>query len=208
VTPRSPTRTVAAFDFDGTLTRRDTLFPFLRRLSGTPALARAMAANGRSISLAAAGRGDRDAAKAALLARLLAGVPLSRVEETAERHADATVPRLRGPVLERLRWHQQQGHEVVIVTASPECAVRPVADRLDVRVVLGTRLEVGPDGLLTGRLLGPNNRCEEKVRRLNEHLQGVACELWAYGDAAGDEALLAAADHAFRVGRAGLVPAR
>ena len=201
-------RAVAAFDFDGTLTRRDTFFPFLRRLSGTPTLARAVAANGRSIGLAAAGRGDRDAAKAALLARLLTGVPLSHAVEAAERHAEALVPRLRGAVLDRLRWHQQQAHEVVIVTASPACAVQPVADRLGVHVVLGTRLEVGPDGLLTGRLLGPNNRCEEKVRRLNEHLQGVTCELWAYGDTAGDDALLAAADHAFRVARGRLIAAR
>ncbi len=199
-------RAVAAFDFDGTLTRRDTLLPFLRRLCGTPVLVRALLCDSRSLGLAAVGRADRDAAKAALLARVLVGLPMARVQEVAERHAAAAVLQLRPAVLERLNWHQHQGHEVAIVSASPECTVRPVANRLGVPTVLGTQLEVGLDGVLTGRIAGLNNRCEEKVRRLHEHLRGEGRELWAYGDAAGDDALLASADHPFRVVRGRLVP--
>ena len=61
-------RTVAAFDVDGTLTRRDTLLPFLADLVGPGRLARALA-------VAAVGRPKRDAAKERLLIRLLRGRP-------------------------------------------------------------------------------------------------------------------------------------
>jgi hypothetical protein len=60
------TRTVAAFDFDGTLTRRDTMLPFLAGLAGAARLAGALA----SAALLFA---DRDAAKARLVERLVAG---------------------------------------------------------------------------------------------------------------------------------------
>ena len=41
---RSDGRVVAAFDFDGTLTRRDTLVPFLALVVGWPRVAMALAA--------------------------------------------------------------------------------------------------------------------------------------------------------------------
>jgi phosphatidylglycerophosphatase C len=100
----------------------------------------------------------------------------------------------------RARWHVDQGHRVVIVSASYEQYVQVVADHLGLHGVIATKLEVGLDGRLTGRLDGPNCRAAEKVRRLDEWLvsNGLtreSVELWAYGDSSGDRELLAAADH-------------
>jgi phosphatidylglycerophosphatase C len=199
---------VAAFDFDGTLTRRDTLIPFLQRLCGTPAVVRAMAAQVGSLALATAGIGDRDGAKAVLLARLLAGHERARVEAVVASYAGVvTGKQMRPDVVARVEWHRTQSHRLLIVSASPELYVRPVADTLGFDDVLATGLETDDSGRLTGRLAGANVRGEEKVRRLRAWLDGRAATLWAYGNSSSDKAMLDMADVAVWVGRRKLSPA-
>ena len=188
---------LAAFDFDGTISRRDTLLPFLQRLCGAQRVFRALArAAGRS-------RFDRNAWKDGVLVHLLAGRALAEVEEAGAEyaaflHADG---RLRPGALERIRAHRAAGHEVVVVSASPEVYLAPLGERLGVDAVLATRLEVTDDGVLTGRMLGLNCRGPEKVARLDGWLAGrTPRRVWAYGDSAGDRELLARADVPVKVG--------
>ena len=201
-------RVVAAFDVDGTLTRRDTLLPFLAQVAGRRRLGGAVARHGPRIAGALAGLGDREAAKVALLERLLAGMPAAAVAAEGERFAERLQHRLRADTVQSLRWHQSEGHDVVLVSASPAVYLDPLGRALGADAVLATNLEVGDDGLLTGRLVGANVRGAEKVSRLQTWLCGDACELWAYGDSRGDRELLALADRAVWVGRrAGAPPA-
>ena len=187
-------RTVAAFDFDGTITRHDTLVPFLQRSAGRARTARALLALSVRVTASMAGVGSRDAAKEELLRRLLAGEAVAALEEVAEAFADHVVAhRLRPETLEHVERHRAAGHELVVVSASPELYVAPVARRLRFAAALGTRLEVGPDGRLTGRLVGQNCRGPEKVRRLTEWLSDDTCAVVAYGDSRGDRELLALA---------------
>src|SRR2546425_516810 len=82
---------VAAFDLDGTLTRRDTLLPFLQRLCGTTAVMRALMPEWSAVPAAALGTIDRDATKARVLARLLAGWVATDVVDAAEDYAENVV---------------------------------------------------------------------------------------------------------------------
>jgi phosphatidylglycerophosphatase C len=191
---------VAAFDFDGTLARRDTLVPFLRQIRGTaPVLAAAARAGVRTR--------DRDAFKVALIGHLFRGVPADRLARLGEAYVPTLFGLLRPGMLERLRWHQAEGHAVVIVSASLGAYLRPLAERLGLDTALAVELVAGADGLLTGEVVGGlNTRGPEKVARLQawaEQRFGPAgrFELWAYGDSSGDEELLALADHATWVGR-------
>ena len=203
----TPVQGVAAFDLDGTLTRGDTLLPFLRMLCGNRAVVRAAAAGAPALALAAARIGDRDRAKASLLGRLLAGRLVEEVEPVVVAYVDHVVAaRLRSDTVARVAWHQERGHTLVVVSASPELYVDPVARRLGFDAALATPLEVDEEGRLTGRLAGPNVRAAEKVRRLRAHLGGTPSRLWAYGNSRDDAALLAAADEAMLVTRRGLVP--
>ena len=60
--------------------------------------------------------------------------------------------------------------------------------------------EVGDDGILTGRLTGPNVRGPEKEVRLRHWLGDDLPEImWAYGNSSGDRELLAMADVAIWV---------
>jgi phosphatidylglycerophosphatase C len=112
---------------------------------------------------------------------------------------------LRGDTSARLAWHRQEGHRVVIVSASYEQYVRIVGEHLGVDEVLATRVEFDRTGRCTGRLAGANCRAGEKVRRLSDWMKAVGVErstttIWAYGDSKGDRALLDFADHPVWVG--------
>lgn len=197
--PGAPRR-VAAFDFDGTLTRRDSLAPFLARTVGWPRFALAAAREAASILAVASGRGDRDAAKERLLVRLLAGMPRDRLERLGTEYgALLAARRIRPGMRERVAWHRAAGHELVIVSASLDVYLREVGRRLGFDAVLCSTLEFDGHGRCTGRLLGGNCRAQEKADRLRAYLGGAAAELWAYGDSAGDDAMLALADHPVRV---------
>jgi phosphatidylglycerophosphatase C len=201
--PATPARPLAAFDLDGTLTRHDTLMPFLTRALGAGPAYGAVLASSLPLARAAALRGaHRDIAKAVFLRRVLAGVPLAGLAEAAESYADHVVAHgLRPHVRARVDWHRAEGHELVLVSASPELYVAPIGRRLGFDEVLATRLEVDPAGLLTGRLLGVNCRGPEKVARLRAWRGDALVLAYAYGDSAGDRELLALAATAVKIGR-------
>ena len=196
---RVPLRTVAVFDFDKTLSTRDNVLPFLVAVAGRCAVLQALA---RSLPLLL--RGRRDAVKASLVERLLTGRSAVGVRDVAARLAHDIVARhLRPDVRARAEWHCRSGHDVAVVSASFTWYLEPVARDLGLDAVLATELEV-VDGILTGALVGPNVRGAEKVRRLDAWFAGEPARVWAYGDSAGDRALLARADVAVRVTRAPL----
>jgi phosphatidylglycerophosphatase C len=186
---------VAAFDFDGTLVKGDSLLPFLRRLCGPTALALAGARSWHEIVRLPKGGEARDVAKAAFLGRLLPGVEVARATALAEDYAATLEARLRPDMRAKLRWHQDEGHRVVIVSASPALYLDPFGRRLGLDAVLATGLVVGDDGCFTGELLGANCRGQEKARRLRLYLGDDPVTLWAYGDSPGDHEMLAMADH-------------
>jgi phosphatidylglycerophosphatase C len=191
---------VAAFDFDGTLTRHDTFVPFLVRLCGWPAVSAALVA-----SLPRAR--SRDTLKEAVCERLLAGRSQAEIEAEGRRYAGEIVAgRLRPEGLARLAWHRERGHALLIVSASPTAYLAEVGLQLGVDGVLATQLEA-VDGVLTGRLVGGNCRGPAKAARVDAWLDGRAATLWAYGDSKGDRELLGLADHPIWVRKGAYDPA-
>ncbi|MGZ8734204.1 MAG: HAD-IB family hydrolase [Acidimicrobiia bacterium] len=191
---------IAAFDFDGTLSKRDSFLPFLTSVRGPIAVGVAMTRLAPRLGLMTVGRADRDDTKERLVTSLLAGYPAAALATAGIRYADHLATRLRPEIIERLDWHRDAGHVLVLISASPTVYLDPLGAQLGFAAVLATRLEIGPDGTLTGRLDGGNCRGPEKVTRLQTWL-GIRtpAEVWAYGDNAGDEDLLAFADHAHHV---------
>ncbi len=212
--PRPDRPTVAAFDFDGTLTHGGSVFPFFVSLRGAwPALRAVIRLSPELIRAAITGGTAADHVKEKLFHRLLGGLPVADVDRRGAQFAhEHLARRLRADTLRRLEWHRRQGHYTVIVSASPECYVRPAGAEIGADGVVATRLAVGGGGLLTGGYEGKNCRGAEKYARLVVHLRaqgllsGNGAEqpvLWAYGNSRGDLRLLNAADHGVDAGKLG-----
>ncbi len=186
---------VAAFDFDGTLTWRDTLLPFLRRLLGLPTLLWVLFICSPWLIAFALRLISNHRAKAVLLRAALAGRKTSAVARVAQAFVRNDMPLQWRPWgMRQLLQHQQAGHRCVLVSASTSPYLHLVGASLGVDAVLCTEMEV-VDGRYTGKMATPNCHGEEKVRRLQawlaaEYAGRPTPELHAYGDTKGDLPML------------------
>ncbi len=190
--------TVAAFDVDNTLTVRDCVMPFMRRVAGVNVLLRTVASQPLTVFSLLKNK-DRNSLKALFVSEVFAGRSESEVNEQgvlfAARVANGW---MRNDVVKRLRWHQSQGHVVVLVSASLSPYLEPLGDLLEVDAVLCTELE--SDGnVFTGKIRGANCRAAEKVRRLQSWCDSagipVSSVRYAYGDSSGDTEMLASVEN-------------
>jgi len=160
---------VAAFDFDGTLTRSDSVVPFLRLVGGRRKLVFGLLRQAPSVVRAAVRR-DRDRLKALATAAVFRDLPRSRIDELARTYGRSlAVTGLRDDVVARLGWHLEQGHLVVIVSASYEPYVSVVAEALNVSNVVATRLELDAADVCTGGIeLEPRGDDVRHIERLGD----------------------------------------
>ncbi|MCR5875598.1 HAD-IB family hydrolase [Phenylobacterium sp. J426] len=191
---------IVAFDFDGTITTKDSFTTFLKWRAGplrwwlgclqlVPA------------ALAYVLHRDRGRIKAAAVKVFLKGVPHDRLEADASRFAELFARKLFRPdaLATWKRW-RERGARMVIVTASPDIVVGPFGRGLGADLVLGTQLSFDPQNRVVGAFSGPNCRGQEKVVRLHEVFGPELRLAAAYGDTSGDTEMLAIADEAgFRV---------
>src|SRR5439155_22049709 len=123
-----PRSVVAVFDFDGTLTCADSFLPFLREASGLLGFWWGLTCLTPLLAGVAAGRIPRQEAKEHFLRHYLKGWTPQELDVVAARFVRGRLRRLLRPwAMERVRWHQRQGHRVLLLSASPENYLRPWA---------------------------------------------------------------------------------
>ena len=190
---------IVAFDFDGTLTVRDSFTQFLRWRAGPGGWFKGLARMTPDLAVYTRDR-DRGRLKAASVREFLRSVPRVQLEEDAEAFAGQVWPGfLRYDALACWKDWGARGAYRVIVTASPETTVAPFARRLEADALLGTPLMYDAADRVTGAFAGPNCRGEEKVRRLRAAFGADMKLAAAYGDTSGDTEMLAiAAEAGFR----------
>ncbi len=186
-------RPIAAFDFDGTLTARDSFIAFLAWSVPPARLGAALIRLAPAFLVYLLVR-NRGRLKAAAIKVLFGGVPRSELQAQARAFAIAKAHQLIRPDA-RAAWArlQAQGFRLAIVTASPEDIVAPFARGLGADALIGTRLKVDSEDRITGALDGRNCRGPEKVRRLIQVFGPDMDLAQAYGDTRGDREMLAAA---------------
>jgi len=103
---------------------------------------------------------------------------------------------LQPKAMEKIAWHKEQGHKIVIVSASIEFWLKPWCCKNDLDLI-ATKLEV-KNGIVTGKFLTKNCYGIEKANRVNERYALSEYEhIYAYGDSRGDRELLELADEKF-----------
>lgn len=187
---------IVAFDFDGTLTTRDTLIAFIRYACGTPRFLLGFLLHAPLLVLMKLRLYSNGKAKQRLFTWFFRGMPFESFDALCQSFARTHRHLLRPETVRLLEQALSEGAEVLVVSASIDNWVQPFFPSV---TVLGTQIEV-VDGLLTGRFLTPNCYGQEKVRRiLALHPDRSSYRLTAYGDSRGDRELLAFADEAHMV---------
>lgn len=188
-------KTAVFFDFDGTLTRGDSLFPFLKFVTGQryyfllPLVVPILIALALKLMRS-------QSAKEAVLRIFLSGRQASDVKCLGHEFGRRLLPEmLRQEGIERLRWHLSMGHCCVLVSASLDVYLETWARDAGFEDILVSRLEVGTGGEVTGRLLGSNCQGGEKVRRIESWLfEKDVRKTIAYGNSAGDLPMICRVD--------------
>ena len=124
---------------------------------------------------------------------LLAGHDEREIIALAEDIFDRTIaPRLWPETVDLTREHLAKGHEVWLISATPQLVGQVIADRLGLTGALGTVLEA-EHGRFTGKMIGNVVHAEEKavVAETLARERGVnLADCWAYSDSTNDIPLL------------------
>ncbi len=132
-----------------------------------------------------------------LFFRQYAGLDAQQVREWHQVHFERMLkPRLFADAVAQVRWHQSQGHRVVLVTGGAEFAVAPLADWLNADL-LAAQLEER-NGKFTGRLVGEVLIGEGRANAVRAYAERNGVDLresYAYGDNISDAFLLQCVGH-------------
>lgn len=190
-------RSIAFFDFDGTITCKDTLFEIIKHQKGKRALYLGLiklspwlvAMKLRIISNAAT--------KEKMLTFFFKDTPLQDFQRKCDEFISEKLPRLIRPdALQEINKHKQNNTTVVIVTASAENWIAGWCRQKHIECI-ATKLEI-KDGRITGRINGKNCNGIEKVNRIKALFQLDAYKtILAYGDTEGDKPMLSLATFAY-----------
>ncbi len=181
---------IAFFDFDGTITTKDSFIEFMRFNLGDRKFFTGFMLNAPYMLAFKLKLMSNQAAKEKMIRYFYKDVPIEKFNEDCRRFAKEILPGLIRPKalleIERLK---KANCLVVVVTASPENWVCYWTNELGIELI-GSQLEV-IDGKITGKLCGKNCHGEEKVRRITEkHVIADYEEIYAYGDTRGDLPML------------------
>lgn len=188
--------TIAFFDFDGTITTRDTLWEIIRYHRGRAAMIAGVVQLLPLLLRFKLKMLPAQEMKEEVLGYFFGEMPAADFSAGCERFCREQLPSLIRPqALAAIKDHQRKGHHVVVVSASAQDWVAPWCRRENI-VCLATRLEV-KNKLITGKIQGINCNGVEKVNRIREayRLENFH-EIYAYGDSEGDRPMLALAQHA------------
>ena len=188
------------FDFEGTLSNRDSLFDFLRFISSATGFYAKLLRCLPNLLAFKLGLISNQKAKEKLLLVFLKGKSKAEIELFGKQYSEQRIPLILRPgALECVLEYLAQGDKVVIISASPELWLYEWCQLIGVEL-LGTRLEFDDLGY-TGKFLGKNCYGDEKVVRLKGFIAPKSLDdfsrILAYGDSAGDKAMFACAHEIF-----------
>jgi phosphatidylglycerophosphatase C len=198
---RNTAPALALFDFDGTITSRDTFSAFIFFATRKRRIVRGVFALGPLIVRFRLGQVPAKEMRRAMVAQAFTGRSAAEVRAQGERFAVDALPKMMRPeVLERIAWHESRGHQVALVSASLGAYLEPLCRRMGWERI-SSDLEA-KDGILTGRYEGQDCAGSVKASRVRERFSlDTFSDIYAYGDTGEDRELLELANHRFLRGK-------
>lgn len=189
---------LALFDFDGTISTNDSYLFFTHFLHPKSFFIRSFLLSPR-IAAYLLGKYPNYKLKEDFLRYFYKGKTLDDLNHIAQDFCAEKLPGIIRPgAIERIQWHQQQGDDVVVVSASLRFILEPWCNAVGIDI-MATECEVDRYGRMTGKIKGKNCWGEEKVRRINSRYDSsTITEIFAYGDSSGDLPMLRMATAANR----------
>ena len=190
--------TIAAFDFDGTITKRDSLLLFLKFSKTKAQLFWGLIVLSPILLLYVLKIYPNWKAKQKLFKWFYKGLPITTFNRICQDFSEILSNEICIEAQEEIAWHKDQQNQIVIISASIENWIKPWALNIGIKNVLATKIEVDKKGLLTGRFLTKNCYGKEKVNRLLAAYPITEDDLlYAPGDSRGDKELLPFSNYPF-----------
>ena len=188
---------IAFFDFDGTITTKDTLLEFIKFSKGEFKFFTGFLLNSPYIVGYKLNIISNQRAKEKVLQFFFKNTAVEVFENKCVLfYKNALSKLIKSKALIEIERLKQNGVDVVIVSASPENWIKHWAQKMQVQL-LASKLEV-KDGKITGKILGKNCYGNEKVRRIKEVYDlSKYSVVAAYGDTKGDKQMLAMAEKGY-----------
>ena len=188
---------LALFDFDGTITKKDSFIEFIKYYKGLRRFYTGFIILSPFLLLYKAGIIKNWWTKELVFTCFFKNEPYGNFKKRCKEFSSNVIPELINPsALLSIKTHIKNGDRVIIVTASFEDTLIDWCKSMQVEL-LGTKI-LTKNGLVTGKIDGKNCYGFEKVIRLNQYIEiSQFSEVYAYGDSHGDLPMLELADHKF-----------
>ncbi len=188
---------IAFFDFDGTITTKDTLLEFIKYSKGSFRFYAGFALHTPVLVAYKLSIISNQRAKEIMLRHFFGGMDINKFNSVADEFSTTVVPSLIRPkAVSEIEKLKVLNAEVVIVSASPENWISGWCARQGIRCI-ATRMVV-EENKITGRILGRNCHGEEKVNRIRSDFDlSLYSDLYCYGDTNGDLPMLALGTYRF-----------
>lgn len=178
---------IAFFDFDGTITSRDTFIDFALFYKGKTGFVISFLKSIPSLIKWKLRIVSNSEAKQNLFNHLFKNESIESFNSKCQEFSIKIEEMLREDTMKRISEYRTQNIPVVIVTASISNWIYPWALKNGISKVLATEIEVNKEGFLTGNFSTPNCHGEEKVARIKTEYPNLeAYETYAFGDSKAD----------------------
>lgn len=188
---------IAFFDFDGTITRKDTLLEFIKFCKGHLSFYIGFIIHTPALIAYKIGLITNQQAKEKILHHFFSNISVHEFQKLCDDFEKKVLPGIiRQKANNEIKRLKEKGFTIVIVSASPGNWIRGWADVNDLELI-ATKLSIENNNI-TGKISGLNCHGIEKVRRIKERYKlGDFDKIYAYGDSSGDKPMLALAHHSF-----------
>ncbi|MCD4744843.1 MAG: HAD-IB family hydrolase [Bacteroidales bacterium] len=188
---------LAVFDFDGTITKRDTFLDFILFATGKSKFSFGVFILSPVIIAYFLNLITNKKLKEIFLSYFFKKWSKEEFLHIADIYSEKRLPDLiKNEAMKRINWHKWRKHDVIIITASIKNWIVEWCNFHDIRLI-ANELEFNGN-FITGKLSTTNCYGIEKVKRLTEQIDLTKYKyIFAYGDGRGDKELLEFADEKY-----------